>query len=165
MWRRPGAFRQATWVEESWEQDVLIHSQALTGIENGVATSENSQAAPQRLNIFYVWPNNSTLKYVPKRNENIYSHQNSYTGLPWWLNGKETACQCRGHRFSPWSGKIPHASEQLSPCATSIEPPFQSPETATTEAHPLEPVLRNKRSPCNGKPAHRNSRVSPAFCN
>ena len=30
--------------------------------------------------------------------------------------------QCRGHRFDPWSRKIPHATEQLSPCATAIEP-------------------------------------------
>ena len=27
-------------------------------------------------------------------------------GLPWWLSGKENACQCRGHRLDPWSGKI-----------------------------------------------------------
>ena len=24
--------------------------------------------------------------------------------------------------FKPWSGKIPHAVEQLSPCATTTEP-------------------------------------------
>ena len=24
--------------------------------------------------------------------------------------------------FNPWSGKIPHAAEQLSPCATTTEP-------------------------------------------
>ena len=32
------------------------------------------------------------------------------TGLPWWLSGKESACQCRRHRrlgFYPWVGKIP----------------------------------------------------------
>ena len=28
-------------------------------------------------------------------------------------------CQFRGHEFNPWSGKIPHAAEQLSPCATT----------------------------------------------
>ena len=28
----------------------------------------------------------------------------------------------RGHGFKPWSGKIPHAAEQLSPCATTAEP-------------------------------------------
>ena len=27
--------------------------------------------------------------------------------LPWWLSGKECSCQCRGHRFEPWPGKIP----------------------------------------------------------
>ena len=43
-------------------------------------------------------------------------------GLPWWLSDKESACQCRRHRFDPWSGKIPHAMEQLSPCATTTEP-------------------------------------------
>ena len=31
-----------------------------------------------------------------------------FTILPWWLSGKESACQCRRHRrpeFSPWVGK------------------------------------------------------------
>ena len=37
-------------------------------------------------------------------------------------SGWESACQCRGHGFEPWSGKIPHATEQLSPCATTTEP-------------------------------------------
>ena len=32
------------------------------------------------------------------------------------------------------SGKIPCAEEQLSPCTTAIEPVFQSPGPATTEA-------------------------------
>ena len=30
-----------------------------------------------------------------------------YRGLPWWLRGKECACQCRRHKFDPWVGKIP----------------------------------------------------------
>ena len=28
----------------------------------------------------------------------------------------------QGTQFDPWSGKIPHAAEQLSPCATTTEP-------------------------------------------
>jgi len=28
-------------------------------------------------------------------------------GLPWWLSGKKSACQCRRCRFNPWVGKIP----------------------------------------------------------
>ena len=56
---------------------------------------------------------------------------NSYTAflvtkkehwLPWWCSGWESACQFRGHRFEPWSRKIPHAARQLSPCTTTTEP-------------------------------------------
>ena len=39
-----------------------------------------------------------------------------------WLTGKEFACQCRSHRFDPWSGKIPHAVEQPSLYAAITEP-------------------------------------------
>ena len=42
-------------------------------------------------------------------------------GRPWWLSGKDSACQCRRHKFSPWSGKILYSSEQLSPCTTATE--------------------------------------------
>ena len=34
----------------------------------------------------------------------------------------KSSSQCRGHRFNPWSRKIPHAAEQISPCATATEP-------------------------------------------
>ena len=27
-------------------------------------------------------------------------------GFPWWVNGKESACQCRRYRFNPWVGKF-----------------------------------------------------------
>ena len=33
----------------------------------------------------------------------IYSSR----GLPWWLSGKESTCQCRRYQFEPWSQKIP----------------------------------------------------------
>ena len=38
-------------------------------------------------------------------------HNTCAAGLPWWLSGKESTCHCRRHRFSPWSGKIPHACQ------------------------------------------------------
>ena len=41
--------------------------------------------------------------------------------LPWWLSSKESTCQCRRHGFHPWSRKIPHATEQLSLYAKTIE--------------------------------------------
>ena len=60
--------------------------------------------------------------------------ENLYMGLPWWLSGKESTWKCRRHGFDPWSGKIPHPTKQLSPCATTIQPVLQSPGAAATEA-------------------------------
>ena len=31
----------------------------------------------------------------------------SLLGLPRWLSGKESSCQCRRGEFNPWAGKIP----------------------------------------------------------
>ena len=50
------------------------------------------------------------------------SSQNTKTGLPWWLRGKEFAHQCRRLEFDPWLRKILHAAEQLSLLATTTEP-------------------------------------------
>ena len=70
-------------------------------------------------------------------------------GLPWWRSGWESVCQCRGHGFEPWSGKIPHATEQLGPWATTTEPAWP------------EPVLRNKRGHDSERPAHRDEEWPP----
>ena len=58
-----------------------------------------------------------------------------------WLSVEDSACQCRRHRFETWSGKIPHAVEQislwpqlLSLCSRAREPQLLSPCAATTEA-------------------------------
>ena len=75
--------------------------------------------------------------------------QNSIVGLPWWRSGWESACQYRGHGFEPWSGKIPHAAEQLGPWATTTEPAC------------LEPVLCNKRGRNSERPAHHDEEWPP----
>ena len=77
-----------------------------------------------------------------KSGKNNYNNQNYIWGLPWWCSGWESACQCRGHGFEPWSGKVPHAVEQMGPWATITEPAC------------LEPVLRNKRGRDSERPAH-----------
>ena len=52
-------------------------------------------------------------------------------GLPQWSSGEESACQCRGHAFHPWSRKIPYAVEQLSLCTNHT---LWSPRATTAEA-------------------------------
>ena len=39
---------------------------------------------------------------------NLFLKRWSYSpGLPWWLSGKESDCQCRRHELDPWLRKIP----------------------------------------------------------
>ena len=40
-------------------------------------------------------------------NTHTHTHTHGSMGLPWWLGGKESACQCRRCWFSPWIEKIP----------------------------------------------------------
>ena len=61
--------------------------------------------------------------------------KNSFTRLVWWLSGKEFSCQCGGHGFYPWSGKIPYAARQLGPMHHSqVSPQAQNLRSATREA-------------------------------
>ena len=62
---------------------------------------------------------------------------------------KKSTLMCRGHWINLWSGKVPHAAEQLSPCFTATEPTH------------LEPVLHDKRSHSNGRPLQCNWKVAP----
>ena len=101
--------------------------------------------SPDRLFLFF--SSSEYFKYNTPLPSGIYfqfSIKKSAVGLPWWCSGWESACQCRGHGFEPWSGKIPHAVELLGPCATTTEPAC------------LEPVLRNKRGRDSERPTHRD---------
>ena len=66
----------------------------------------------------------------------------------WWYSGYKSAYRCRGLRFNPGSGKIPHAVEQLNPCATTIEPTLQSLCFTAREATAMRnPCISTKSSP------------------
>ena len=56
-----------------------------------------------------------------------------FGGLPWWLSGKESTCQCRRHEFDPWFREIPLASEQLGLSTTATESVLYSLGAATIE--------------------------------
>ena len=53
----------------------------------------------------------------------------------------------QGTRVEPWSGKIPHAAERLSPWATTTEPALYNPRATTTEA-----LAPRARAPQQEKP-------------
>ena len=76
--------------------------------------------------------------------------------LPWWLTGKESACQCRRYRFDPWSWKIPHAVEELSLCA------IQKPCSRARESQLLGPrAPQQERTQGNEKVLHCDWRAAP----
>ena len=47
-----------------------------------------------------------------------------FSGLPWWLSGKESTCQCRRPGFDSWVWKIPWRRKWL---PTQIFVPGESP--------------------------------------
>ena len=113
-------------------------------------SAETLQARREWHDIFQVMKGKNPRVPYPERISFRFAGEiKSFTGLSWWHSGWESACQCRGHGFEPWSGKIPHAAEWLGPWATIAEPTR------------LEPVLRNKRGRDSERPAHRDEEWPP----
>ena len=66
-----------------------------------------------------------------------------------WVTFTSLHCQCRGHKFDPWSRKTPHTTEQLSPWTTSYwaKTP-QSSCSATREATAMRSLrIATRESP------------------
>ena len=63
-------------------------------------------------------------------------------------SGKESACQCRRHRFDSWSGKIPHAEGQLNLFTTTTEPVPRAQELQLPKPmHPRACTLQQEKPP------------------
>ena len=74
------------------------------------------------------------------KRESWKQQEKSNSDLPWWSSGQDSACQCKGYWFHPWSGKTAYDKGQLNPCVTTIEPRVQKWE----------------KSQCNDKPVYHN---------
>ena len=74
--------------------------------------------------------------------------------LPWWCSGWESACQCRGQGFDPWSGKIPHPAGQLSLCTATTKPVLNQSQShwakSRVDSHPPPP--RSSKGECTPPP-------------
>ena len=77
------------------------------------------------------------------------AHKKHQSGLPWWLSGKEFACQCRRHGLDPWTRKIPHAAKRLGLCTPTVKSVSYKPHYAT-KATAMESLCATvKSSPCS----------------
>ena len=87
-----------------------IHQNCLPGTEvcEGVAGTPNCQCLQQaagRNGWHDLWPRRaSSVRYQWTVQILSYVYM---PGLPSWLSGKESTCQCRRCGFDPWVGKIP----------------------------------------------------------
>ena len=88
----------------------------------------------------------------------IWMSKQSGLGLPWWRRAWESACQCRAHGEDPtcraatkpvrhnyWACALEPVSHNYWACMPQLLKPAC-----------LEPMLHNKRSHLNEKPAHHN---------
>ena len=145
--------RRKRWQKKTFEE-IMAEGTSLVvrWLRLHASTAGGSGSIPGQGTFFLVWPKKTKKK----------GRKNGW-GLLWWRSGWESACQCRGHGFKPWSGKIPHAVEQVSPCATTracaLEPVSHNYWARVPQllkpAH-LEPVLHNERSHRNEKLMHCN---------
>ena len=60
---------------------------------------------------------------------------------------KKSACQCKRHGFDPWSWRVLHAVEQLSPCTQLPSLCSRAQELRPLSSQALEPVIRNEEQP------------------
>ena len=69
-------------------------------------------------------------------------------GLPWWLSGKESACQCRRHKFNPWSRKISHAPGAAKSVCHKFWACTLEPGSRNYRAHVLQPLKPSHPRAC-----------------
>ena len=66
-------------------------------------------------------------------------------GFPWWLSGKESACQCRKCGFHPWPGESPHvpgfAPQPLSLCVRAWSLCTQEPMVHNKRSHQIQSLV------------------------
>ena len=78
--------------------------------------------------------------------------QKNEPGLPCWLTGKESTCQCRWHEFDPWFREDPARLRATKPVhnswAWALEPTscnYGSPRSATREATTMRSLSTTAR--------------------
>ena len=96
-----------------------------------LGTNMYSLASPPNTHQFLIWS-----PCVWSRHPKLFSGGKlSLIGLPGWLSGKESSCQCRRHGFDPWSGKISTSHRATKPACHSCWACALELGAANTEAH------------------------------
>ena len=81
------------------------------------------------------------------RGPGVFKSKMELIGLPWCSSGKESACQCKKHRFNPWSGRIPYTVEHLSPVSQLLSPHALEQQENPPQWEALPPQRSSLHSP------------------
>ena len=85
---------------------------------------------------------------------------NADAGLPWWLSGKQSACQHRRHGFDPLSGRshMLRGDQVRAPQLVSL---WSGPRKPQPEKSPHTTAREEPAHTAREEPAHHNERGSP----
>ena len=123
------------WVYPGKNTGVGCHT-LLQGIFPTQGSNMQLLRPPQCRRILYRWATR----------EALFIHASAhYWGLPWWLSGKESSCQCRRHGFNPWVRGIPWRRK---PQPSPVFLPGESHGKRSLEGYsPLVMESEHRRSP------------------
>ena len=137
----------------------------LTEVAQSCQTLQPHGLQPTSLLCPWDFPGKSTGVVCQFLLQGIFPTQGSNLGLPrcrqMLYHLSYQGSQCRRHRFNPWSRKSPHATENLSPSAATIQPVLQGPGTATTEAHAPQSPRSAAREATTVRSPRTRTRESP----
>ena len=80
-----------------------------------------------------------------RENKQMYKYKYQLVDFPAG-SVEESAFQCRTHGFSTWSGKIPHTTEQLRPCTTTVQTWSRAQELQLLRPAPYSPCSTTREA-------------------
>ena len=103
----PRKRRKTEWAKATMKE---ILAENLRSNKKHQSTNSKSPSRINKKKHIWLYQSKTVEKERQRKILKIAIEKGKTTGVPWWLSGKESACQYRKHwrsRLDPWVGKIP----------------------------------------------------------